>query len=112
MAEENNNENKQSKIKNLISKIFLFLKRIRYKINKKIIIIFSAIIVLIIASFVFVPMIFDSEETQEQKKTKELEIIIPENAYNGNKKFHITEIPEDSIEYQNLTSMANFRGKI
>ncbi|MGM0639845.1 MAG: esterase/lipase family protein [Thermotogota bacterium] len=112
MAEENNNENKQNKLKNLISKLLLSLKRIRYKINKKILLIISGVVVLIIASFIFIPMIFDSQEAPDQKRTKELEVIIPENAYNGDKRFDIEEVPNDSIEYQNLSSMANFHGKI
>jgi hypothetical protein len=116
MAEENKNENKEKKqnnFKKFLSKILLFLRRLRYKVNKKIIIISSVIIALAVAGIIIVPMLFEgnSSSTLEQK-TKDLEIIIPEVAYSGNKQFIINEIPENSIEYQNLTSMANFQGKI
>lgn len=116
MAEENKNENKEKKqnnFKKFLSKTLLSLKRLRYKVNKKIIIISSVIIVLALVGIIFVPMLFEgnSSSTLEQK-SKNLEIIIPEDAYSGNKQFIIKEIPEDSIEYQNLTSMANFQGKI
>lgn len=116
MAEENNNNNekKQSNIKNLISKILLSLKRIRYKINKKIIIIVSIIFAISVLSIIFIPKIINSKDNTNTKsqQTKDLQITIPDNAYNGNKQFIVKEIPQDSIEYQNLTSMANFQGKI
>lgn len=116
MAEENKNENRektQNRFKNIISRLILSVKRLRYKINKKIIIISSIIILIALAGILFVPMIFSGENgSSTEQKTNDLEIIIPKDAYSGNKQFIIKEIPEDSIEYQNLTSMANFQGKI
>lgn len=116
MAENNkdkNQEKKDNKFLNLLKKSIVSIKRLRYKINKKIIIISLSIILVTLLGIVFVPMIFKADDkTTEEQKTKNLEIIIPDGAYNGNKNFIIKEIPMDSIEYQNLTSMANFQGEI
>jgi triacylglycerol esterase/lipase EstA (alpha/beta hydrolase family) len=115
-------ENKENKrklklnfdIKKLINfqKLKLNLKRLRY--NKKVfmIIIISLIIIIgVVSFFIFINSNQNSKVTK-MIKSKELSVIVPQDAFNSEKKFIIEEIPENSIEYQNLVSLGNFYGKI
>lgn len=103
------------KILNIFRLIFLKIKRFFITKNKKLLIaIFVPVILLIVAVPVTLTILNNIKKSDEIQKVeaKNIQVIIPDGAFSHEKSFTISEIPDNSLEYQNLKSFANFYGKI
>jgi len=116
---------KKDKTKDVEKKIFLkkinfgkfidFLKNLKVKFlrRKKIAIIFITLFFIIIVFSVVVYNFFIKKTFDPYiLSTKDFVVVVPENAFSKEMNFNIKKIPENSIQHQNLTSVANFYGTI
>ncbi|BBE31943.1 hypothetical protein OSSY52_20840 [Tepiditoga spiralis] len=99
-----------------IKKIKLYLNRLKFKLTRKNIIIMSIGLIFVIGLIIGInylnSMVKQKEQAHQKILSQDLKVIIPDGAFPSKKTFDIVELSKDSIEYQNLVSMANFTGKI
>lgn len=110
-----NKSEKKIKINFSLKKLLNNFKRIKYKnIDKKKKIIFLTLIIVIIVVIILLNIfVFNKDDSGIiQASRKDFQVIIPDGAFGYDKKITVTQIPKNSLVYQNISSAANFHGDI